>query len=139
MADYLSLDFGTKKVGYATGSEGMALPRGVFVNEGLGRSIEFVKNLASEFEIRTIVVGLPLNIDEDMPENHQLASLQSFVESLKLALPGIEIVYFDERLSTFEAGELLRDARVKGFDEAISKDALAACVILQRFFDKKGA
>lgn len=139
MADYLSLDFGTKKIGYATGSEGMAFPRGVFVNEGLEKSVEFVRGLVAKFDIKTIVVGLPLNIDEDMPENHQLPSLQNFVESLRAALPGVEIVYFDERLSTFEAGELLRDARGKGFSEAISKDALAAYVILQRFFDKRGA
>lgn len=139
MADYLSLDFGTKKIGYATGSVGMAFPRGVFVNEGIEKSVAVVRNLVAEFEIKTIIVGLPLNIDEDMPENHQLPLLQSFVESLRLALPDIEIVYFDECLSTFEAGELLRDACGKGFCEDISKDALAAYVILQRFFDKKGA
>ncbi|MBI4234799.1 Holliday junction resolvase RuvX [Candidatus Peregrinibacteria bacterium] len=137
MADYLSLDFGTKKIGYATGSVGMAFPRGVFQNEGIDESVLRVSALVEEFGIKTIIVGLPLNIDEDMPENRQNVLLQEFVEAIKSKIPDVKIIYFDERLSTFEAGQLLRDARSKGFSDAISKDALAAYVILQRFFDKR--
>lgn len=136
MADYLSLDFGTKKIGYATGSEGMAFARGVFPNRGIKESVFKVAALVDEFGVKTIIVGLPLNIDEDMPGNPQSSVLNEFVDALRLEIPNVVIVYFDERLSTFEAGRLLKDARSKGFSDDVSKDALAAFVILQRFFDK---
>ena len=46
----------------------------------------------------------------------------------------VPILFWDERLSTFAAQEIIRGGKIK---EKIGEDAAAAAVILQSYLDKK--
>ena len=139
MKKFLGLDYGTTLIGVASGSSGIAFPRESFQNKGLQADVQHVCDLVEELGVNKIVVGHPLRQLEDLPENQVMAKVKKFVGALEVALPDLEIVLFDERFSTFEGEELMRDLREKGADTELSDDAFAAQVILQRFFDKEGA
>lgn len=132
----LALDYGRKRIGVASGDleVGIAFPRLVISNKSIDFVLNRVKALCLELDVKTIVVGLPLSMQEDQRENRIFGDVQRFVKVLAGNLIGIEVVLFDERLSSFEAEELMREYHMEGPD-----DDLAAQIILQRFFNKTKA
>ena len=136
----LALDYGKKRVGVASGDADfrIAFPRAVIENKGLDKLVVEVKELCVELEVDTVVVGLPLNMDREEEDNEMMQEVRYFVKELRNVLGDINVEFFDERLSSFEAKDLLDDANEKAGKEKLGKDAYAAQVILQRFFDKLG-
>ncbi|NIA02048.1 MAG: Holliday junction resolvase RuvX [Nitrospirae bacterium] len=134
----LALDYGKKRVGVASGDADfrIAFPRAVIENKGVEKLVVEVQELCVELEVDTVVVGLPLNMDREEEENEMVQEVRYFVKELRNVLGDINVEFFDERLSSFEAKDLLDDANEKAGKEKLGKDAYAAQVILQRFFDK---
>lgn len=134
----LALDYGKKRVGVASGDAGfsIAFPRAVIENKGVDKLVVEIRELCAELEVNTVVVGLPLNMDRENEDNEMVQEVRYFVKELRNVLGDINVEFFDERLSSFEANALLDDAREKAGKEKLGKDAYAAQVILQRFFDK---
>jgi putative pre-16S rRNA nuclease len=141
MRKVLALDYGTKRVGVATGEAdfGIAFPRAVIENKGVEGLVEKINDLCEELEVDTIVVGLPLNMDEEHEENEMMQEVRYFVNELRETVGDIDVELFDERLSTFEGKDLMRDAKNRSGKQELGRDAYAAQVILQRFFDKLGS
>lgn len=84
-----------------------------------------------------VVCGLPLNMDGS--EGERAKSTRKWAMKLAHALRAIlgypvPILFWDERLSTFAAQEIIRGGKIK---EKIGEDAAAAAVILQSYLDKK--
>ncbi len=133
----LALDYGRSRIGAATGdlSLGIAFPRKVIFNKGFEEVFAEVSKIVEEFGISIIVVGLPLSMQEGQKENTILAEVGNFVDFLKEKMPQIKIELFDERLSSYEADQLMNDHLVAETG-SLGRDAYAAQVILQRFFDK---
>lgn len=134
-AKVLALDYGTKRIGVASGDLQMkiAFPRDVFDNNpGVFDKIE---DLVKSLDVKIIVLGLPLSINEEFEENKVMKSLRAFVNLLKKreALADVEIEFMDERFSSFEATNVTGKA---GRSSKEGLDAYAAQVILQRYFDK---
>lgn len=131
----LGLDYGTKRIGVASGDLKlrMAFPRLVIKNEGIKAVFEEINALVDELGVTLIVVGLPLALDGHS-ENKLMNDIRYFVKELRGRFSGIEVEFLDERYSSFEADELMEDISQKGGDK-IGRDAYAAQVILQRFFD----
>jgi len=135
---FLALDYGKKRIGVATGEAdfGMAFPRSVIKNISFELVIDELKDLCEELDVGCIVVGLPLNMDHEDEENEITKEVKKFTDKLQKAVGEIEVVLFDERLSTFEAKELMRRSAGDGDKKLLGKDAYSAQIILQRFFDK---
>lgn len=127
----LSLDYGTRRIGIATGDfeHRIAFPREIIENKNaVARIVKF----CDELDVKVIVVGLPLNMRDEHRENPVMKDLKKFINELKNALAdneGIDVEFLDERLSSFEARELIGDLEKR-------VDAHAAQIILQRYFDK---
>ncbi len=134
----LSLDYGKKRVGVASGDTefGIAFPRMVIENKGLSGLIEKIKDICDELGVSKIVVGLPLNMDREEKDNEMVVEVRYFVKELREGLVEVEVEFFDERLSSFEANKLLDDVKKHSRKLSLGKDAYAAQIILQRFFDK---
>lgn len=134
----LGIDYGKKRVGIASGDLeiGMAFPREVIENKGLEYLIESIRVICDEYLVVKIIVGLPLNMDREEEDNEMVQEVRYFVKELRNVLSEIDVQFFDERLSSFEAKDLLDDANAKSGKEKLGKDAYAAQVILQRYFDK---
>ncbi len=133
----LSLDYGSKRIGMASGNflNKIATPFGVVENKGASFVLEKILNFCKEWEIETIVVGLPLAMEDKQNENMIMGQMKNFVKKLKEVSHGIEIVLIDERLSSFEAQKLIEEAKERVGDD-FSKDAISAQIILERFFNQ---
>jgi len=131
------IDYGKKRIGVATGSleMKMAFPKEVFENKGMDKAAKHVFEIVSEYEANLVVIGYPLNMEDD-EKNFMMKEVEKFYEVLRKILPTeIEIVLFDERLSSFEAKDLFKDARQNKIAASGMDDSYAAQITLQRYFD----
>lgn len=128
----LAIDYGSKRIGVASGDleVKIAFPRIVIENKSMGSVMEKLLRICKELDVKMIVIGLPLRIEEEQKENKIMQGVRIFAKKLKNTLKDVEIVLIDERLSSFEADELMRQYNLTGPD-----DLYAAQIILQRFFD----
>lgn len=121
----LGIDYGTKRIGLAVSDESQTLAREleiVFPKDFFNRLEEII----SEYEVQTIVLGLPLNMDGNETEKtREVKSFKLKVESLA-SLP---VEFMDERLSSTMASAM------PGGNKNI--DSLAAQIILQNYLDKQ--
>lgn len=134
----LGLDYGSRTVGVA-------------VTDGLGLtavSLETIKRekenhlrstyrrigeLVSQYEVDTVVVGLPVNMDGSEGERAVLA--REFARELTRRV-GVRTIMQDERLSTVEASEILAQTGKKKDDPKERIDAVAAAVILTDYLNQ---
>ena len=121
-ASYLAFDFGTKRVGVATGNTLLkqATPLRTIALEGDAR-FDAIAKLIKEWQPAGLVVGVPYHPDGATHEN--TARAQRFARQLlgRYRLPVHEV---DERYTTTEA-------QAQGADDV---DAASAAIILEQFF-----
>lgn len=132
MTSILSIDYGLKRIGLATSdlSRTFAFPNGVVENKNNKYVIAELKKVIEEKEIGLILIGLPLNMDSSkgvMAEN-----VEKFVSILEKEI-GLPVVKIDERLSSFEAEERLKEANLKGKRIKDMVDAEAARILLEEY------
>ena len=135
MACYLGLDYGGKRIGLAVGDThlSVASPLVTVAARGqVGEDVRAVLECARDYQIEAFVVGLPLNMDGS--EGEQAKLTRRFGEALA-HVTGLPVHYWDERLSTAEARELLRPAELTRKKRKARLDRVAAQVILQNFLD----
>lgn len=136
----LAIDYGSKKVGIATGDfeNRIASPKAVIRNEGIKKLLVEILAFIEEYGVKFVIVGLPLNVEDGHIENRIMTDVRYFVSKLRAVSEGeFEVVLEDERLSSFEAGQLMDELETQGL-EKLGKDAYSAQIILQRFFDRMG-
>jgi putative Holliday junction resolvase len=129
----LGLDHGTRRIGVAVGDTetGLAFARPALRRSSLARDVEALVSLARSEEADVAALGLPRNMDGS--EGAQAASVRDFGEALLAA--GLEVVYVDERLSSWQAaGELAATGR-RPHRSSGELDSAAARIILQEYLD----
>lgn len=131
----LGVDFGLKRVGLAVCDELriLASPIAVYHTKSMHNTIDHIAGVCKERDICGIVVGLPLNLNGT--ESPQSGRVRAFARGIA-KVTGLPVEFFDERLTTVEADELLKEAGVtKAADRAKLVDSMAATVILQSYLD----
>ncbi len=135
MARAVALDIGTRRIGVALSDSGgtVATPYEV-VNRSGDRSRDHrrIAALVEEAGAGIVVVGLPLSLDGSTGPAAQ--TILAEVDELRAALP-VDVVTWDERLSTVEAERSLRAMRVRKGRHRQVVDQVAATVILQSWLD----
>jgi putative Holliday junction resolvase len=124
-ASYLAFDFGTRRVGVATGSTLLGLGQGLrtIAAEGEAR-FAAIAALIHEWQPDALVVGIPFHPDGAAHDNTRRA--QRFARQLQ-GRYGLPVHPVDERYTTTEALALgARDA-----------DAASAVLILEQFFRER--
>ena len=133
----IGLDVGSKTVGIAISdlmgwtAQGYDTLRIDEEKNELG--IDQLVDIIQKEKVGTVIVGLPKNM------NHSIwfrgdASLQ-YKEQLQEALPSLEIIMWDERLSTMAAERSLLEADVSRQKRKKVIDKMAAVFILQGYLD----
>ncbi len=131
----VALDLGSRRIGVALSDSGgtVATPYETVHRSGdRAGDHRRVAALAEEAGAEVVVVGLPLSLDGTVGPAAR-AILDEVVE-LRAALP-VEVVTWDERLSTVEAERSLRAMKVRKGHRRRVVDRLAATVILQSWLD----
>jgi putative holliday junction resolvase len=129
----LGIDFGSTRIGIAVSDElGMlAHPLETIPNDS--DFLSRLQQIVVEKGVSRIVVGIPRNMDGSYGPAAEKAKL--FLSQLKSAFASVQLIGWDERLTTVEAQRLLHAA---GRDVKKSRpviDQVAAQVLLQSYLD----
>jgi putative Holliday junction resolvase len=130
----LGFDFGLKRIGVASGEHvlGIAHPLITLNAESNEDRFKLIEALIKEWKPSTLVIGLPLSLDGD--EHEVTALCQRFARRMDGRF-GLPIVMIDERLSSSEASQSLKELGVSGRKQKPMLDQIAAQLILQSYFD----
>ena len=120
-SSFLAFDFGTRRVGVATGNSltRSARPLTTVAAEGAAR-FDAIGRLVAEWQPDALVVGVPFHPDGAAHENTRRA--RRFARELR-ARHALEVHEVDERYSTTEARAM----------RAADIDAASAAIILEQF------
>jgi putative Holliday junction resolvase len=134
-----ALDFGRRRIGIAVAEENdsVAYPVGAVERRSHRHDFEALRAILSARDVRSVVVGLPLNLDGS--EGPQARAARNFARLLGEAI-ALPVELYDERLTSFEAEERLRNApgRSGRIDKA-AIDAVAAAIILEGWLQSRRA
>lgn len=136
MSRILGLDHGSRRIGLAVADPetGIAFVRPALRRESLERDLDRIGALCAAEGIRLVVVGLPRQMDGS--EGLQATRARAFGERLEAI--GLAVAFVDERLTSWEAGERLRDAGRRPSRASGELDSTAARLILQEYLDACG-
>lgn len=134
----MGLDVGSKTVGVAISDELGWTAQGIETikideDQGVFR-IDRLKELAEEYQVDTVVVGLPKNMNNSIGPRGEASQAYGELIQQELSLP---VKYWDERLSTMAAERVLLEADVSRKKRKKVIDKMAAMMILQGYLDSQ--
>lgn len=133
----MGLDFGSKTVGVAVSdplfltAQGIEIIRRKSPNK-LRQTLARIDELSAEYEVEKIVLGFPKNMNNTIGERCE--KTLEFKEMLEKRT-GLEVILWDERLTTVEADRTMMEAGIRREDRKQYVDKLAAVFILQGYLD----
>jgi len=133
---WVGVDYGTRRIGTAIGdaATGIASPATTIPGTGsTERDAHRVARFAAEHGATGAVIGLPLNMDGSVGPQAKIT--KRFASALARAA-GLRVELWDERLTTFQANEWLRESGLTRAKRKRKRDAIAAQIILQSFLDR---
>ena len=133
----LGLDYGSKTVGVAVSDPlGLTAQKVETIwrkqENKLRRTLARIEELIAEYEVEKIVLGFPKNMNNTVGERAEKAL--EFGEMLKKRT-GLEVIMWDESLTTVEADRTLIEAGVRRENRKQYLDGIAAVFILQGYLD----
>jgi putative Holliday junction resolvase len=128
--NYLSIDLWDKRcwLAYTNMDFIFMLP---YVNR-----VELISNLKKiikDKNISKIIIWMPYDLY--WKDYNQLEKTKKFTQKLKINFPDIEIIEVDERFTTIESINILKDLWSKNIQD--NKDSMSAYLILETFLNKK--
>ena len=133
--NYLGIDYGEVNYGFAIGNS-ITKNSTTYFSEKIAseqEALKFIENLIKEWDLKGIILGYPLNMDDTD------SKLSLKVSKFKMAceqLFDIDVELEDERLTTWEAKEIMSDKN-NLTDKKTTSHALAAKIILDTWLNKK--
>ncbi len=135
----MGLDLGSKTVGVAISDPLLITAQGIEIirrkeENKLRQTLARIEALIEEYEVETIVLGLPKNMNDTLGERAQF-SLE-FKDKLERRT-GLPVVMWDERLTTVAADKAMMEAGIRRENRKDYVDKIAACLILQGYLDQR--
>lgn len=133
----MGLDYGDKTVGVAISdplgitAQGREIIRRERTDK-LRRTCARIEELIQEYGVEKIVLGLPKNMDGS--EGIRVEKTKEFKAMIERRT-GLEVVLWDERLTTVAADRYMDEAGIKGDKRKAVVDEIAAVFILQGYLD----
>ena len=133
----MGLDYGSKTVGVAISDPLGITAQGIETIERkeenkLRKTLARIEELVKEYEVEKIVLGFPKNMNNTIGERAEKSlELKAMLERRI----GIEVIMWDERLTTVEAERTLIESNVRRENRKKYVDKIAAVFILQGYLD----
>ena len=133
----MGLDFGSKTVGVAISDALLITAQGIEIvrreqENKLRRTLARIEELIKEYEVDKIVLGLPKNMDGSIGERaEKTLEFKAMLERRT----GLEVILWDERLTTVAADKLMMEVGVRREERKKYVDSIAATFILQGYLD----
>ncbi len=133
----MGLDYGTKTVGVAISDPLGLTAQGIETIERkeenkLRKTLARIESLIETYNVEKIVLGFPKHMNNDIGERAQ-KSLE--FRDMLVRRTGLEVVMWDERLTTVEAERTLIESNVRREERKKYIDKIAAVFILQGYLD----
>jgi putative holliday junction resolvase len=130
----LGIDPGSRRIGLAISDESglIAMPLAALAVSGAAQVVAKLAAEVARLSAERVVVGLPLRLDGR--ESDAARSARRLSSQLAEA-SGLEVVLWDERLTTKAAERALREGGVRGEKRRAAVDSIAAALILQSYLD----
>ena len=137
MSRIMGLDYGSKTVGVAVSDPLWIIASGVEIirrksENKLRQTYARIEELVKEYDISLIVLGLPKHMNDDIGDR-ALLSMQ-FRDDL-IRRTGLDVVMYDERMTTIQADRVMNELGIKGEKRKEYVDQIAAEFILQSYLD----
>lgn len=135
----MAFDVGDARVGVAISDPLGMIAQPLCTVERQNGGAEKLIRLVLEKEVRTLVIGLPLELDG--VHGPQAKKVQAFVEKLKTGmrkqdlLSKVEILFWDERFSTAQAERVLSGSKLKNKENSAALDRVSAALILESYIN----
>ena len=135
MSRCIGIDLGSKRVGLALSDKMnmIASPYKTLIYESEQDLLDKLRLIIVTFKVKTIVLGLPLNMNGG--DSSQTKNVREFKSVLSIF--NLPIKLEDERLSSVSAKRSLVMQGIKTGHNKSEVDKRAAAIILQQFLDKK--
>ena len=127
----MGLDFGSKTTGVAVSDPLGITAQGKDENK-LRQTCARIEELIREYEVGTIVLGYPKNMNNTLGE--RVEKTLAFKEMLERRT-NLPVVMWDERLTTNAAEQILIESGVRRENRKSVIDKIAAVLILQGYLD----
>lgn len=134
----MALDVGKRRIGIAVSdplgitAQGLPTLERTRIRDDLDR----LAALADENEVRLILVGEPRHMSGD--QSRQGEYTHEFADRLTTRT-GVPIEYWDERLTSVQAGRVLRQSGISIEKRAKAVDRLSAVILLESYLDSLGS
>lgn len=131
----MGLDYGNSRIGIAFSdyTATIATADSTYKSRGQEEDLNYLSSYAKENDVSGIVLGLPLNADGT--ESEMSLKVKDFGKALE-DYSQIKVFYQDERYTSFEAEEYLKEAGLKWEDRKKLLDKVSAQIILQNYLDE---
>jgi putative holliday junction resolvase len=131
----LAIDYGEKRIGLAL-TDPLAMfakPLRTIPNISLAETVRQLEALIVEKSVDRVIVGIPWSL-EGTATAKTLETLD-FIDKLQTSLSK-PVIGSDERYTTSDANELLKEMGLNWKQAREVIDAMAACLILKRYLEK---
>ena len=134
----LGIDYGETRTGFAITDSLNITVQGletVINNENDKILLKKIDELLENYEIDTIVVGMPYNMNGTISERAKVT--EQFVHKLKCKYNKLKIDFIDERLTTVAAHKTMNELNVNKHKKRNIVDTISAVYILEMYVEKK--
>lgn len=135
---YLGIDLGSKTVGLAmsdpTGTIASTFKTIFFSNEDYKSTIDEIKQIVKDYDVKKIIIGLPKNMNNTLGERAIITT--DYKELLEDNID-VPVIMFDERLTSVISNSILIEADMSRKKRKKKVDGIAAQVILQDYLNKE--
>jgi putative Holliday junction resolvase len=133
---YLAIDYGGKRTGLAVGDDltRQAGPVGLIETSDNAELLRQLRERIDEFGPDALVIGVPYNMDGTAgPAAKKAEALAMLLEKAT----GLPVHRVDERLTSYDADERMKQTGLTRGQKKQRRDALAAAAILRDFLEQR--
>ena len=131
----MGIDYGKARIGvaYSDLTNTIASADHIYKRQELEQDLQYFAKLVRDKSVDMVVFGLPLKTDGT--ESDISLEVRDFAGKLA-KLANVAVVFQDERYTSFEAEEYLKEAKIKWEKRKELLDKISAQIILQNYLDE---
>jgi putative pre-16S rRNA nuclease len=130
----LALDLGKRRIGLAVSDPLRITAQGLpnLVRTNKRTDLAALAEIVRSREVGLILMGNPINMGGS--EGRQSGWVREFGQAIETRL-GVPVKFWDERLTSVQAGRVLRESGISIEKRAAAVDRLSAVILLQSYLD----
>lgn len=123
----MGIDLGQKTTGLAISEGQFASPYKTIKHQSIKKAVEKISKVCDELRVKKLVVGYV--------EGKIKSYFENFVKNFRRINPEIEVVLFDETMTTRQAQSYMIKLQIPKIKRAKKEHQVAASIILQSYLD----